>query len=209
MGKGIYTYYKERLIEIGGNNKCLYLKSIVRKGAYDLGKIFEGRDEKVAEFVEFLRSGRKYPLTIIGSGEKKEILQNLADTAHYVKTRHYFPERKGFTHRPCPWRLQSTAVGGVGANALRNVLLIDAVLTGNKESEEISRSTIMQMLKYRELYHSPQKNNHPDHPTAKNAGAIIYFMPLMMELMEQLNWELPETMEYAPIRKNNGILPKE
>lgn len=77
MGKGIYTYYKERLIEIGGNNKCLYLKSIVRKGAYDLGKIFEGRDEKVAEFVEFLRSGRKYPLTIIGSGEKKEILQNL------------------------------------------------------------------------------------------------------------------------------------
>jgi len=140
---------------------------------------------------------------------KKEILQNLADTAHYVKTRHYFPERKGFTHRPCPWRLQSTAVGGVGANALRNVLLIDAVLTGNKESEEISRSTIMQMLKYRELYHSPQKNNHPDHPTAKNAGAIIYFMPLMMELMEQLNWELPETIEYAPIRKNNGILPKE
>ena len=77
MGKGIYTYYKERLIEIGGNNKCLYLKSIVRKGAYDLGKIFEGRDEKIAEFVEFLRSGRKYPLTIIGSGEKKEILQNL------------------------------------------------------------------------------------------------------------------------------------
>jgi hypothetical protein len=31
----------------------------------------------------------------------------------------------------------------------------------------------------------------------------------MMELMEQLNWELPETMEYAPIRKNNGLLPKE
>ena len=77
MGKGIYTYYKERLIEIGGNNRCLYLKSIVRKGAYDLGKIFEGRDEKIAEFVEFLRSGRKYPLTIIGSGEKKQILQNL------------------------------------------------------------------------------------------------------------------------------------
>ena len=77
MGKGIYTYYKERLIEIGGNNKCLYLKSIVRKGAYDLGKIFEGRDGKIAEFVEFLRSGRKYPLTVIGSGEKKEILQNL------------------------------------------------------------------------------------------------------------------------------------
>ena len=77
MGKGIYTYYKERLIEIGGNNKCLYLKNIVRKSAYDIGKIFEGRDSKVAEFVEFLRSNKKYPLTLISAGEKKEILPNL------------------------------------------------------------------------------------------------------------------------------------
>ncbi len=77
MRKGIYTYYKERLIEIGGNNKCLYLKSIVRKGAYDLGRIFEGRDEKIAEFIDFLRSGKKYPLTVIGSDEKKEIVRNL------------------------------------------------------------------------------------------------------------------------------------
>jgi len=36
MGKSIYTYYKERLIEIGGKNKCLYLKNIVRKSAYDI-----------------------------------------------------------------------------------------------------------------------------------------------------------------------------
>ncbi|MBQ8690015.1 MAG: DUF4011 domain-containing protein [Clostridia bacterium] len=77
MGKGIYTYYKERLIEIGGNSKCLYLKGIVRKGAYDIGRIFEGRDAKVAEFVEFLWSERKYPLTLIGAGENKEILENL------------------------------------------------------------------------------------------------------------------------------------
>ena len=77
MGKGIYTYYKERLIEIGGNNKCLYLKNIVRKSAYDIGKIFEGRDSKVSEFVEFLHSTKKYPLTLISNSEKKEILQNL------------------------------------------------------------------------------------------------------------------------------------
>ncbi len=77
MGKGIYTYYKERLIEIGGNNKCLYLKSVVRKSAYDIGRILEGRDGKVAEFVEFLRSNRKYPLTLISNSEKKEIVQNL------------------------------------------------------------------------------------------------------------------------------------
>ena len=77
MGKGIYRYYRERLIEIGGNNKCLYLKSIVRKSAYDLGKIFEGRDDKLNEFVDFLHSGNKFPLTVISQKEKKSILQNL------------------------------------------------------------------------------------------------------------------------------------
>ena len=77
MGKGIFKYYKERLIEIGGNNKCLYLKSIVRKSAYDLGGIFEGRDDKLSDFVDFLRSGNKFPLTVIDPKEKKAILQNL------------------------------------------------------------------------------------------------------------------------------------
>ena len=84
MGKGIYSYYKERLIEIGGNSKCLYLKNIVRKSASDIGKILEGRDEKVAEFVDFLRSNKKYPLPLISAGEKKEILQNL-DLSALVK----------------------------------------------------------------------------------------------------------------------------
>ena len=77
MGKGIYTYYKERLIEIGGNNKCLYLKSVVRKSAYDLGRIFEGRDDKITEFTDFLMSGGKFPLTVISSKEKNSILRNL------------------------------------------------------------------------------------------------------------------------------------
>ncbi len=77
MGKGIYTYYKERLIEIGGNNKCLYLKNVSRKNTYDLGRIFEGRDEKIAEFVDFLWSGKTNAFTIIDKSEKKDILRNL------------------------------------------------------------------------------------------------------------------------------------
>ena len=77
MGKGIYTYYKERLIEIGGNNKCLYLKSVARKSAYDIGRLFEGRDEKISEFVEFLWAGGKFPLTLISNKEKSDILRNL------------------------------------------------------------------------------------------------------------------------------------
>lgn len=77
MSKGIYTYYKERLIEIGGNNKCLYQKTIVRKGAYDIGRIFEGRDDKVAELTDFLWSGRRYPLTLLSQAEEKAISDNL------------------------------------------------------------------------------------------------------------------------------------
>lgn len=77
MGKGIYTYYKERLIEISGNNKCLCLKNVVRKGAYDIGRIFEGRDKKVSEFVEFIWSEDRFPLTLIGGHENKDIVKTL------------------------------------------------------------------------------------------------------------------------------------
>ena len=86
MGKGIFTYYKERLIEIGGNNKCLYLKNIVRRTSYDLGRIFEGRDDKVNDFVDFLRSNKKYPLSIISNTEKNAILQNLEIRARPAAT---------------------------------------------------------------------------------------------------------------------------
>jgi GTPase SAR1 family protein/very-short-patch-repair endonuclease len=77
VAKSIYTYYKERLIEISGNNKCLYLKSIVRKGAYDIGKILEGREKKIADFNEFIFSQNKFPLTLISQKEKRELLENL------------------------------------------------------------------------------------------------------------------------------------
>ncbi|MBQ7363435.1 MAG: DUF4011 domain-containing protein [Clostridia bacterium] len=77
MGKGIYTYYKERLIEIGGSNKCLYLKSVSKKNAYDVGRIFEGRDDKVAELVDFLWSGKKYALTVIDKNEQTDIVRNI------------------------------------------------------------------------------------------------------------------------------------
>ena len=87
MGKGIYTYYKERLVEIGGNNKCLYLKNIVRKSAYDLGRIFEGRDDKISDFVDFLWSGGKYPLTVISNKEKSSILRNLDSAEKTAKAK--------------------------------------------------------------------------------------------------------------------------
>ena len=77
MGKGIYTYYKERLIEIGGKNKCLYLKNVTRKSAYDIGRIFEGREDKVNELVKFLWNAGKEPLSLICHEESRELGENL------------------------------------------------------------------------------------------------------------------------------------
>ena len=77
MGKGIYTYYKERLVEIGGNNKCLYLKNMVRRGAYDIGKLFEGRDKKTEELVQFLLTGKEDSLTLISEEETKDLIKNI------------------------------------------------------------------------------------------------------------------------------------
>ena len=77
VGKSIYTYYKERLIEIGGKNKCLYLKNIARKNSYDIGRIFEGREDKVHELVKFLWSAGKEPLSLIRHEETHELIGNL------------------------------------------------------------------------------------------------------------------------------------
>ena len=90
MGKSIYTYYKERLIEIGGSSKCLYLKNVVRRNAYDIGKILEGRDGKIAELIAFLWSDHKYPLSIISPKEKKELIENL-DVESKINKRRVFP----------------------------------------------------------------------------------------------------------------------
>ena len=79
MGKSIYTYYKERLIEIGGKNKCLYLKNIARKSAYDIGRIFEGREGKIAELLKFLWSAGKEPLTLICHEENHAITENIGE----------------------------------------------------------------------------------------------------------------------------------
>lgn len=78
MGKSIYTYYKERLIEISGSNKCLYLKSALSKSAYDLGRLMEGRYAKIQELNDFIFKGAKGPLTLISRDEQNDILQNLA-----------------------------------------------------------------------------------------------------------------------------------
>ncbi len=87
MSKSIYTYYKERLIEIGGGNKCLYLKNIVRRGAYDIGRIFEGRDEKVTELIDFLWGRSKsFTLTLLSKAERDDIFRNIQSQQRRAKS---------------------------------------------------------------------------------------------------------------------------
>ncbi len=80
MGKGIYTYYKNRLVEIGGGNKCLYLKKIVRRGAYDIGRIFSTREKKIAELFDSLWNGKRSSFTLLCEDEIDEIAENIGST---------------------------------------------------------------------------------------------------------------------------------
>ena len=138
MGKGIYTYYKERLIEIGGNNKCLYLKNVVRRSSYDLGRIFEGRDDKVNDFVEFLRSNKKYPLSIISNTEKNAILQNLE-----VRTRPVPTQKAGKDSSPEELEKQIKRAEKVLREAKNKAILqeIDKLKELKREIEEIEKET--------------------------------------------------------------------
>jgi len=73
--KSIYTYYKERLIEISGRNRSLYLKSFNKKNGYDIGKILFENQEVAGEFLGNLWNGNTEPYKIIGKNTKDSILK--------------------------------------------------------------------------------------------------------------------------------------
>lgn len=54
----IYGKYKERFIQISGNNRSLYLKGIVKKYSYDIGAIMENRSD-TDDFLDFLWHHRR------------------------------------------------------------------------------------------------------------------------------------------------------
>lgn len=63
--KSIYTYYKERLIEISGRNRSIYIRSFSKKTGYDLGKLLVSDREWAEEFFAFLWAGGKDKFTVI------------------------------------------------------------------------------------------------------------------------------------------------
>ena len=72
--KSIYTYYKERLIEISGKNRSLYLKNFNKKNGYDVGRVLAGDAELCEEFVDILLSGKAVPFNLYGKGTKDLIV---------------------------------------------------------------------------------------------------------------------------------------
>ena len=70
--KSIYTYYKERLIEISGKNRSLYLKNFNKKNGYDIGKILYQDQEKANELLQLLWNGKSIPFKLICKENKDE-----------------------------------------------------------------------------------------------------------------------------------------
>ncbi len=85
--KSIYTYYKERLIEISGKNRSLYLKNFNKKNGYDIGKILSASSELSEEFIDLMLSGKAISFNIFGKNMKEVIL-----SANNVNSK--FPSKK-------------------------------------------------------------------------------------------------------------------
>lgn len=72
--KSIYTYYKERLIEISGKNRSLYLKNFSKKNGYDVGKLLYQNQDLANELVDNLWNGRSSSFELI-SKERKQVFE--------------------------------------------------------------------------------------------------------------------------------------
>lgn len=83
--KSIYTYYKERLVEISGKNRSLYSKKISRKNSFDIGKLFDGDYGAIGELIDFLWKGNKYTFSIIAKEDTDRIVKNLGLEQKFIK----------------------------------------------------------------------------------------------------------------------------
>ena len=72
--KSIYTYYKDRLIEISGKNRSLYIKNCNKKNGFDIGKILFDNQELASELLDIFWQGKMIPFNIIGKDTKESIL---------------------------------------------------------------------------------------------------------------------------------------
>lgn len=73
--KTVYTYYKERLIEISGKNRSLFIKNFNKKNGYDIGKILYEDKEKAELLLKYLWEGKSITFPLIDKNTKDYILK--------------------------------------------------------------------------------------------------------------------------------------
>lgn len=93
--KSIYTYYKERLVEISGKNRSLYSRRISKKNSFDIGKLFELDYEAINELMDFLWREKKYSFSIIKKEDKARIAKNLGLEQKFAKNAERLNELSG------------------------------------------------------------------------------------------------------------------
>ena len=97
--KSIYTYYKERLIEISGKNRSLYLKNFSKKNGYDVGKLLYQNQDLANELVDNLWNGRSSSFELISKERKQVFEKNIKIDESLIDK--WQPARQGkHLHRP-------------------------------------------------------------------------------------------------------------
>ncbi len=75
--KSIYTYYKQRLVEISGKNRSLFSRKITKKNSFDLGKLFDGDYDAIDRFVDFLWNKDEDSFNILSKEPNPRLYKNL------------------------------------------------------------------------------------------------------------------------------------
>ena len=83
--KSVFTFYKERLIEISGRNRSLYLKNFNKKNGYDVGKILFADQDRAARLLERLWLGSGDPFELVGKSTKDSVVESSDINIRYKK----------------------------------------------------------------------------------------------------------------------------
>lgn len=83
--KSIYTYYKQRLVEISGKNRSLFSRKITKKNSYDIGKLFDGDYDAIASFVDFLWNKERDSFNILSKEMNPRLMKNLGIEQKFSK----------------------------------------------------------------------------------------------------------------------------
>ena len=83
--KSIYTYYKQRLVEISGKNRSLFSRKITKKNSFDIGKLFDGDYDAIASLIDFLWNKSGDSFNILSKDLNPRLFKNLGLEHKFAK----------------------------------------------------------------------------------------------------------------------------